>query len=205
MIFPYNTLKFKYEYGKLWMLLFYHNCTYDDFFVKDDEILFSNTSTKFSLFGYGSSFKSNGAYEFLLEYPEVEGHNRWRQTIFPLNTDEAKSSENGFISSSCDCSWTPSFKGLIKSASNDKSILDCAQAGDWWYSIGAKTNYTYFHKIPGPISLVGQSYRSHYVSEVYLWIHAPKHGVAQIFQITFHGENFHILPKIPFSLFFLSS
>ena len=185
------------------MLLFYHNSTYDDFFVNENEILFSNTPTKFSLFGYVSSFKSDGAYEFLLEYPEVQGHNRWRQTMFPLNTDETNSPENGYISSSCDCSWTHVFKGLIKS-SREESFLDCAQSPNWWYSIGAKTNFTYFHKIPGPISGETGSLSFHYVSEVYLWIHAPKHGIAQIFQITFHRGNFRVLPKIPFSFFFLS-
>ena len=75
--------------GINWLLIFYHNTKNQDYFVVESLFLFSNTPTMFSLWGLiTEEFKIDGYYEFLLEYPDYDGFNQWKQSKFPLDVQE---------------------------------------------------------------------------------------------------------------------
>ena len=187
MIIPKDSVCLKGKFGKTWLLLFHHNSSTGDYFESYGEIEFVNTTTKFSIFGFiTSDFKIDGQYEFLLEYPELSGYNKWKQTEFPTTVNESFSS-NGYDPSTCDCTWS-SFKGLSLSNRTQYTFLDASSG--WYYSIGAKRNDPWkniTNTFPGPYV--------NYISHVFLWIHISNFNIKQIYGISNlnNNENDYIL------------
>ena len=82
MTFSVNGYKVKSSFGVDWLLIFYHNSTFGHFFSSHEEALFVNSPHLFSILQYSDSdFVINGSYEYLLEYPEVDGFIHWTQTF----------------------------------------------------------------------------------------------------------------------------
>ena len=62
-------IKIKSKYGATWELIFFHNSSNYEYF-ETEEAYFCNETNKFSIIGLiDDSFRYNGYYEYLLEYP----------------------------------------------------------------------------------------------------------------------------------------
>ena len=178
MLLKKKDLKFKIDHGKKWLKIFYHNSINDEWFNTDEEFFYCTEDNKYSIFEYiTNEFKIEGFYEFLLEYPSVDGYNNWKQKIFPT---EAFESLNSDITYSCSteeglfCSWTgKSWKGLTRSSESSSSVLDGSfSTKNYWFTIGSKKYYNTPKKFPGPAGGNAGS-EGTTVSEVYLWIRVP--------------------------------
>ena len=158
--------------NKMWLLLFRHDMHEKEiYFSNENEFLFSNTKEKFSILGtLDDSFLINQKFEFLLEYPDVEGFNIWTQTINPLNAIPEQS--NGYVpvkESFTENSWN----GLSRSSSVN-SFLDGSPTNEtWFYAIGLKGSWLE-KSIPGPYDLGQDKYSNNLAKyatyEVKLWI-----------------------------------
>ena len=180
---PNDLRKIKFFNNKRWLLLFYQNIyTINDFIKEESEFLYVNQRTKFSIFKFiNEDFKYDNFYEFLLEYPSLEGYNQWKQGLFPLDCNESEGDKTvDFQADSSTLSWSYLFKGLISSSAVSDTFLDGSVDNDkWWYSIGAKRAYTK-QLFPGPATK-GESGIS--LSTVYLWIYIPP----KLFQMFFYS------------------
>ena len=130
--------------NKKWLLIFYQNIESDEDLFEDDweKFLLINENNKYSILGLIDSsfsylYQHKYFYEFLLLYPELEGHNIWRQIINPIFT--TVEGENGY--QPIDIQWSRDFNGLSKS-NYGKSFLDGSRFGEsYYYSIGSKTKW----------------------------------------------------------------
>ena len=150
MNIPWRCIHIKKEFGVRWLKIFYHNSINGDFFSNESQILFSCTNKMFSLLGRISpSFKINGSYEFLLQYPKIEGYNRWKQSVYILDANE---SDVGYQANPEDISWNETYwKGMGRSARTEETFIDgSVHLQYWWYAIGAKHNYSSINRFPGP-------------------------------------------------------
>ena len=123
---------FYYKFGKyqmmeyqqaLWLKIFYHNMTNLEGFFTEEEALDSEKEYKYSILGIIDQFKRPSIkYEFILEYPELQTYNRWKQTNNPLNEEESPDHDSkveGFVeiyTSAKSVSWG----GLCKTVKSDK-------------------------------------------------------------------------------------
>ena len=121
------------------MLVFYHNATGGHLFSNESEAIHTDSFQKYSVLDkINTDFLINGKYEFLLEYPGINGYNRWRQSLNPLHDIE----QNGCQAKGYEpiqVQWTvKSFGGLVRSSQVANNLID-GSAGvldHWWYSIG---------------------------------------------------------------------
>ena len=184
MLLPKSSIIIQGKFNKSWLLLFHHDSSQGDYFHDYSEIEYLNTKNKFSILGFiNKNFQINGAYEFLLEYPNLNGYNLWKQTKFPLEVKEGGDS-NGYIKDSCECEWkNDPFSGLMLSGNNN-SFIDGCNGGFWYFAIGAKAadSQASPNTFPGPYDKVTGEFFS--VSEVNLWLHVPKKVIIDIYDIT---------------------
>ena len=154
-----------------WMLVFYHNSSNGLFYNEFEEIKFQNDYKhgKYSIFGLlQSDLKQNNKFEFLLEYPELNGYNLWRQSNNPIEENKlpdivfVKGYEEINVQFTMNC-W----HGLSLSDS-DKTFIDgsnCQQTGQlenyYYYSIGATSAWLGDNCFAGPEKCV---------HNVYLWV-----------------------------------
>ena len=157
--------------NRRWILVFYHNFSSDkDLFKNKTEALLTNQENKFSILGkIKPSFRINGRYEFLLEYPGIEGYfNHWSQTKNPVNAKPNE--ENGY--KPINVSWEGlSWHGLSLSSSEGTLIDGSPYSGGWFYSIGLMKNW--FNMIPSFVdfpSLPEKEKEKYRTTQVKLWI-----------------------------------
>ena len=126
--------------GKNWLKIFSHEMIENNYFTSEKELQLTNNDGKFSIIGaIDESFKVNGVYEFLLEYPiELPNEfNHWNQTLFPL---ESADYEPDIEYNPIEISWNINFYGLSRSDST-LTFLDGSKYSNWWYAIGAKSKH----------------------------------------------------------------
>ena len=155
--------------NRLWLQVFYHNCTYGDYFTSLDQVRDSHTARKFSILGsIGTSFKIKGKYEFLLDIPGMPGFNQWRQSVFPFDAQVTSTAEsNGY--EPVKLSWRGAFVNGIGLTNSGCSYLDCSAGNNsaWWFPIGCIKYYT----IPNTMPLISSiDYQG---PEIRLWIRVP--------------------------------
>ena len=202
---PKEYVHVKHFNEKPWLLLFYQNISKEeDFITEYSEFLFVDEREKFSIFQYvyqhKNEFKTNGFYEFLLEYPSLSGYNEWMQGIFPLDANESNSDKTvEFQEDGSHTSWYD-FHGLICSSNTNTSFLD-GSVGDtgWWYTIGAKTYYTIPLVFPGPDTEGEGGYK---IQTVFLWIHILQKLLPMLFMFTCNLKN-SFFSKIQLFMIFL--
>ena len=199
---PKDLITIKYFLGKPWLKLFYHYVISDEDFFSEDEqdFLYHNSRKKFSIFNYiDKKFKYEGYYEFLLEYPSVEGYNHWKQEIFPLDANEnegttdVKYNQNGYL-----CSWTgKDWKGLRRSSQTRYTYLDGSNSDKHWFEIGVKNRYNNNLLFPGPAL---SDYDIVFVSQVVLWIYIPPPLYSSMIQETYpiHSLSLTLCSKLLF-------
>ena len=91
---------YKVEHEAMWKLVFYHNLTQSNFtFFKISETSNYNRMDigMYSiLYSINSKYLVNDKYEFLLEYPELNRYNHWRQLNNPINEMESEQNASGY-------------------------------------------------------------------------------------------------------------
>ena len=181
-------------------LIFRHNLTQEsDRFLNDDEARDANSSNKYSILGKiereQKKYLIDGMFEFILEYPEIEGCNHWKQKLFPTQANH--SVENGFIdlgSTYSDNYW----RGLSLSNCNDCSYIDGSPFDNtWFFPIGQKDSYQKQYCIPDPIYEQGTS-KYPCVSDIKLYIRCPENTCKNMFKLKIISSIFIYLFCIPF-------
>lgn len=169
--------------GARWARIFYHN-------NKKGTVLFTSlaeckniqTADKYSRLGLLDSentYKINGKYEFLLQYPidDPSHYNRWKQTNAPQNEYNTQTSSGTKVAGyeAVHIDWTSNYWGGLERSSRDATALDSTWIdgsvghGNWFYAIGSKS--THGRGIP--------SYNST-ADVVELWIRIPDATVTQV-------------------------
>ena len=195
MFFSKDSIQVKKEFGKYWLKIFYHNSKEGHWF-SESEINEVYEVDKFSILGLVKDIKVNDYYEFLLQYPSVEGYNNWRQKVFPLDASQ-KNNDNiqYYIDETLHISWEHFWTGLSLSSKTEETIIDGCGDGNWWFTIGAKKTYLeYNNMFPGPI-IPTQEFP---VQEVYLWIRLPMRIIIPLLRCSykFNSKTSMIFPFI---------
>ena len=134
-------------YNATWLKIFDHNSTGSRFFHPSEVKYKTNDTNMYSilkLIPYICRYDEK--YEFIIEYPEYHGYNRWSQTTNPLESNS--SSEIGF--NPITLTWkSDRFSGLTLSNSQ-LTYLDASNNIFWYYAIGAYHSYMNENSFPGP-------------------------------------------------------
>ena len=169
--------------GARWARIFYHNNRNGSvLFTSLAECKNTQTTDKYSRLGIldsGDTYKINGKYEFLLQYPidDPGRYNRWKQTNAPQNEFVARSETGGQVTGyeAVHIDWTDNYwRGLERSDTSTTSYsptwLDGSVGHDsWFYAIGSSSAYS--HGIPSCNSTA---------SVVELWIRIPDGAVTTV-------------------------
>ena len=185
--------------GKDWSLILYHNSK-NGFFTSKFTSSFSLKNDRFSVISrIDDRFQtSEGYFEFILYYPDIEEWCQWKQLQNPLNvTDITKIS---FIPVTCE--WQNiqyhQFKGLRKSLSS-LAFLDSANYGDFFYAVGMYKEDSYYEGLPGPF----WNYKDKTLWEEYLYMKVEDHSLLKyLYSVcSCHCYNSFTLSRI--ALFFV--
>ena len=143
---------YKLERNSIWLLLFHHDVTIGDFFYSHADALkcFNYTGGKYSIiYSLNNNYKINDKFEFLLEYPEINKSNRWRQSINPLYQSMIRGKNvTGYEPVDIQMSGR-NWSGLYKVNSEQVTLLAASCNGNWFFSIGT-VNKQFFPYFPGP-------------------------------------------------------
>lgn len=149
----------KKSYGATWARVFHHNNQNGATLFAASEVGHIDTPYKQSVLADMNGLKSkDGKFEFLLEYSELRGYNRWRQTDNPYTLTVANSGSTVMVPGyqAIQISWGGNYwGGLAKSTIPTSTYIDgSVGVSDWWYAIGAITPYGTAPNIgiPGPNS-----------------------------------------------------
>ena len=161
--------------GKNAKLIFRHHIeSKSDLFTSSENYLSINTPNKYSIIGQIAKnkeyYKSNGYFEFILEYPELKGCNHWKQSIFPSEAEHGV--ENGFVDLgfSYPANSAHEWHGLSKGKSG--SYLDGTPHEDnWHYPIGQPYLYCEHYALPSPLDTSCST--GHYLKDTSLYIVIP--------------------------------
>ena len=165
----------KSQFGVSWIQVFYHDSTISKAWFNSSSVEFINEEGKYSILCKLESFRIHGYFEFLLEYPEHPGFNRWKQTSNPTISHTVTGySPIGKLT------WTQNnWNGLALSSDSSCFIDGSPEKGDWYYSIGQYEQWI-FGSLAGPIY---HNESNSYTSKVYLWCRIP---VPHTFSKSFH-------------------
>jgi len=146
----YSIFPTKEALGADWRLIFYHNSTKGNMFLSKEEALFFDSEYKYSMLTkLDNSYKIGGKFEFLLEYPGISGHNRWRQTLNPID-DLETGSKNAQGYENINISWSGMKWGGLLRSTNPTTLIDGSyNLENYWYAIGSLSNYL-SPSFPGP-------------------------------------------------------
>ncbi len=135
--YKYQTAYFT-DDGAIWVrVLYQNNKNGDGKFTDENEALNCNMSNKYSILAHLEEFRStNGKFEFLLQYPEISGYNRWLQTSNPCTTIDAVT---GYEAISI--SWSSAWSGGLTKGNNIYCLLDGQIGTSWWYSVASYVDY----------------------------------------------------------------
>ena len=204
-----NDYQIKNFLGLNWLLIFYHD-SHGALFFNEKEAHYSIQKNKFSLFDkISDSFQFENesyvrVYEFLLEYPELEGFNRWQQVLFP---SDPRTRDQPLGYNPLNITWPNSyFEGMALSNQTNLTFIDGSPKSDttWHFAIGSYQAYTYADKFPGPCLSNGCPESFYYVK---LWLRMEDFSLLKylnpIFQRCTCQCHFRILYSILFITFSL--
>ena len=162
----------KTAYNKKWILVFHHEVNKTDglpLFNSFEQVKHFNETERYSILGDIDRFKYNGKFEFLLEYPNLEGCNIWTQTVSPIDAQHGQ--DIGY--KEVNITWRNNYFGGIARAYSNHTFLDGSPTKtDYYYAIGLKDPWKQYHTIPGPhdISVYPYTDEKYHVFEVNLWL-----------------------------------
>ena len=139
---------------------------------------------KYSILSEVQEWPHSGKYEFLLQYPELEGYNRWKQTNFPLSEAyyQGKQEVEGYENVSI--TWTTRQWAGLQNSTGCSLLEGSISVTNWYYAIGTKKDCAGYgvNSMPGP--------KDPPVHFVYLWMRIP--GISLNNLCTFaHRFSFH--------------
>lgn len=143
-------LPVKKAYGCTWIRVFHHNTSgglRTNLFTNESEVAKVNLPNKQSVLGYLDTIEIKSPatkYEFLLEYPEISGYNRWSQTANPWTTTIPNGTGNETAPGyrAIQISWNTNYwGGLAKSTSSSTALNGSVGHGNWFFAIGAYQCY----------------------------------------------------------------
>lgn len=194
--------------GARWARIFYHNNRNGSvLFTSLAECKNTQTTDKYSRLGIldsGNTYKINGKYEFLLQYPidAPNQYNRWRQTNAPQNEFITRSETGGQVTGyeAVHIDWTANYWGGLErnntsTTSYSPTWLDGSVGhGNWFYAIGSASVHA--RGIPSYASTP---------SVVELWIRIPDGAVTTVDMGTATTANVTGLSEETTYLFFASA
>lgn len=124
----------KTAYGAQWKEMQYLNIAKSgSTFFTTSNVLDCNDYYRYSKLGQLETYRGDdGKFEFLLELPDYDGYNRWKQTTNPVTTLE---SITGYTPIQISFS-TNGWNGIAKSNSGACLIDGNVGSGNWFYGIG---------------------------------------------------------------------
>ena len=161
---------YKHVFESKWLLVFHHNSKNKEYFANREMVLDCDQTNLYSILGkIDDSYRINGSFEFLLEYPEFDGYNRWSQINNPVNENETigKNPVSGYRA--INISWNARFwGGLAISTQKDHTFIDGSiGSGNYYYMIGA---YHFWYISHGGIDEYHFAGPDVAVSECFLWL-----------------------------------
>ena len=142
----------KEAYGAKWLKIFYHNSGNESFFDKSNVKYKIDDPNRYSLLKLIPFIRRyDEKYEFMIEYPELKGFNRWSQTKNPLEVRSPISNKDlGYHP--IQITWKgDTFSGLALSNIPNWTFLDgSANRTCWHFAIGAHYSYMEANLFPGP-------------------------------------------------------
>jgi len=141
----------KVAYGATWLKVFMHDSSSGQYFLSYSEALNSNGLYKFSILGeIDDKYKNNGKFEFLLEYPQFNKYNRWKQTYNPKDNPEVSGNKaTGYEPVSIYYSGQ-FWGGLVKSSDSRTAFDGSAGHENWFYALGSYSSWGSPNQFPGP-------------------------------------------------------
>ncbi|MNS98863.1 hypothetical protein D3C72_1332440 [compost metagenome] len=154
-----NSDKIKTVYLAQWKQVFYHNISKSgNLYFNTSNQLDNNQQFRYSKLGELENYRgSDGKFEFLLEIPDYDGYNRWKQTSNPVTTLESITGYSPINISFSANGWN----GLAKSNSGACLIDGNVNSGNWFYGISQYA--VWYGGIPANLSGVG-------VNSLKLWV-----------------------------------
>ena len=155
---------YKYAHRANWFLIFHHSSKNSEYFDETNWLMF-NSENRYSALGTLEKYKISGKFEFLLEYPQLEGYNRFKQTSNPTVSDKIEGYQPIHLS------WTSySFGGLALSSNTGFTFIDGSPGTDgWFYAIASKVPWVGDY-IPGAFD---KGYDGCNTTEVNLFVRVP--------------------------------
>lgn len=135
--------KYKVVHDRLWLRLFHHNATNNDFFPESSMCYNLNENAYSIISDFPYTNLPLKKFTYLLEYKSIPSFQIWRQDNYINDTNV---SNYRYVKGD---KWTD-FSGL--SLSLQENCLDYTGQGEnFWYSIGTKQHNNFYPYIPGPI------------------------------------------------------
>jgi len=181
-------------YGASWLKVFYHDSSTGSYFQSYSEALSINLTKRYSIIGsIDERFKNNDKFEFLLEYPQYNKINRWKQTLNPKDNPEVEGMQAEGYEAVNISFHGKSWGGLVKSSDSRTALDGSAGSLSWYFSIGCYTSSWKPNLFPGPAIDSDTAYA---VSEVYMWVRIDNTP----YKSTYNAKKKSILSRI--GLFF---
>jgi len=192
LVFVFCLFETKVFNNATWLKIFHHDSSTGQYFNNFSESLNCNSYYKYSIIGkIDQTYRRNGKFEFLLEYPELNGYNQWKQTYNPKDNPEiGGTTATGYESVNIGYSGMY-WGGLVVSNYQQTAIDGSTGHLNWFYSIGCYSSTWMPNKFPGPALDNNDNWYA--VSKVLLWVRTND----TIPTVTTHLKN-HIKNAIMF-------
>ena len=173
----------KIEREALWKLVFYHDLNKATYFSNKEDAKECNEEGRYStLKSISSIYKIKGKYEFLLEYPEINKSNQWRQSLNPFHqSSDGTNNATGY--EDINVQMNDKYWGGLFRKNGDACLLVGSRNGFWHFAIGVHSE-EYKPYFPGP------STNSKIVK---LWIRMPTSLYKNSCKVNRRMNNFSIL------------
>lgn len=160
--------------GTKYVKVFDHDVTIGGVFTGTNEASNCSESGKFSILNTIDNLKSDGKYQFMLVYPEMNKRNIWKQSKNPLVETIADTTNGSKVSGyeAVQIEMNGNYWGGLAKSTLSVSLLDGSVGhGNWWYAVGATSYHpnTQSGTIPG-----GDSTN---VTQVQLWMACDEDAV----------------------------
>ena len=158
------------------LLIFSQNTVEKDWFKSEEEFLHTDSIYKFSILKYiDDDFKTDGVFEFIMQYPERGQFGHWRQELNPLEAEQ--DSDINVIDLGSTWETEVTFIGLHQSNNGNCFIegvnTTTKNITDWYFAIGQKNGWSDTNRLPG-FYLAPSTFAFH---QVYLWLKITNLGL----------------------------
>jgi hypothetical protein len=139
--------------GGGWTLLLYHDSSTGSFFGNETNALEYNklfpgfNNDLYSIVGDINNIASSLPYEFLIEYPNNNIKNHWKQTFDPLSGGSPISPTEGYEPISI--GWSGNYWGGLEKDASSTLLDGSVNHSNWYYAIGSYGSWGTSTTFPG--------------------------------------------------------